>query len=230
MSLSAASSAEIRQAQAPSALEGTWTARYASRKGQDTDTSRIHLQFSYGHNNNSGQTWPASSLPGLNLDVEAENIRIELRREAGTIALSGDVRRRRAFGIFDFTPNPDYARQVGASLGRKELTPERLFALAVHDVSRAFIRELEVLGYKNLDLDDLLAMRIHGVTPQFITEMRALGYSNLSHEDLVSFRIHGVTPEFVKRMEAAGYKSLDADDLVSARIHGVSPEFLDEME
>ena len=215
-------------------LEGTWTARYAGGKRQGdaertVDTSRIHLQFSFNDSNN-GHTWPASALPGLNLDRDAENITVELRHDAGTITLTGDVRRRRAFGLFDFMPNADYARQVGAAAGRKPLTPERLFALAVHDVSRTYIRELEALGYKDLDLDDLLGMRIHGVTPEFVKEMRALGYANLSHDKLVAFRIHGATPDFVKRMEGAGYKALDADDLVAARIHGVSPEFLAEMK
>lgn len=230
MGLSASSSFALFDTQAnQSALDGTWTARYAGRKGEQPDTSRIHLQLNHDQSN-MGQTWPAASLPGLNLDREAENIRIELRREAGTIVLTGDVRRRRAFGIFDFTPNADYARQVGAAVGRKELTTERLFALAVHDVSRGFIKQLEALGYKDLDLDDLLAMRIHRVTPEFITELRALGYSNLSHKDLMAFRIHGATPEFVKSMAAAGYQNLDSDDLVAARIHGVSPEFLAELK
>jgi len=231
MSLCTASSAAVFAAQAASApaLEGTWTAQYAGRKGEPRDTSRIYIQFNHDHSN-MGHTWPASALPGLNLDREAENITLELRREAGTLTLSGDVRRRRAFGIFDFTPNADYARQIGATVGRRELTPERLFALAVHDVSRAYIQQLEALGYKNLNLDDLLSMRIHGVTPEFITELRGLGYTNLSRDDLVSFRIHGASPDFVKRMSAAGYKALDADDLVSARIHGVSPEFIDELK
>jgi hypothetical protein len=235
MSLSTASSAVLLESQAAGAtLEGTWTARYASSKrsaggGRETDTSRIHLQFSYDHSN-MGQTWPAASLPGLALDRDADNITLDLRREAGTITLTGSVRRRRAFGLFDFTPNADFARQIGVAAGRKELTPERLLALAVHDVSRAYIKELEALGYKDLDLDDLLGMKIHGVTPEFITEMRKLGYTNLSHDDLVSFRIHGATPEFVKRMDAAGFKAMDADDLVAARIHGVSPEFIGELK
>jgi hypothetical protein len=210
-------------------IEGTWTARYAGRRGEAPDTTRIHLQFSYDHNN-MGHTWRADALRGLDLDREAENIKLELRREAGTIVLSGDVRRRRAYGIFDFTPNADFARQIGAAAGRKPLTAERLFAFAVHDVSRGYIQELEALGYKSLDLDDLLAMRIHGVTPEFIKEMRSLGYANLSHDDLVAFRIHGATPAFVKRMTAVGYTNLAADDLVAARIHGVSPEFLESLK
>jgi hypothetical protein len=214
---------------AATAIEGTWTARYAGRKGNAPDTTRIHLQFNYD-TSNMGHTWPVSALQGLDLDREADNIRVELRREAGTLLLTGDVRRRRAFGIFDFTPNAEFARQIGAAAGRKALTPERLFAFAVHDVSRDYIKQLEALGYKDLDLDDLLAMRIHGVTADFIKELQALGYTSLSHSKLVAFRIHGATPEFVKRMADAGYANLAADDLVAARIHGVSPEFLEALK
>jgi hypothetical protein len=219
-------------------IEGTWTAQYArahksvrESKPDAIDTSRIYVQFSYRDHSNMGHTWPAASLAGLDLQRDADNIAVTLRREAGTLALTGNVRKRRAFGLFDFTPNADYARQIGATPRRnKELTPEKLLAFAIHDVSREFIAQLEKLGYKDLDLDKLLAMRIHGVTPEFITEMRELGLASLSSDDLIAFRIHGVSREFVDKMRAAGYKDLKADNLIAARIHGVSPEFIAELK
>jgi len=215
-------------AQTTDVVEGTWTARYAGRRDQTPDTGRIYLQFNYD-TNNMGQTWAAGDLPGLDLSRDADNLAIELRREAGTIKMSGNTRARRGFGIFDFTPNPDFARQIGVGVGRKELTPRRLFSLAVHDVSRAFIQQLHSLGYNNLDVDDLLAMRIHGVTPEFITELRQLGYASLDHEDLVAARIHGATPEFLKELQTLGYSGLDWDDVIAFRIHGVTPDFIQEL-
>lgn len=209
-------------------LEGTWTAQYGGRRGEPADTSRIYLQFNH-ERSNMGQTWPAASLQGLDLSRDAENVTITLRRDAGTIVLNGDVRRRRAFGLFDFTPNPDYARQIGAAPGRKALSSSRLFALAVHDVSRAFIQQVEALGLRNLDVDDLLAMRIHRVTPEFITAMRKHGFDTLDHEDLVAARIHGATPEFAAEMARLGYSGIDFDDLIAFRIHGVTPDFIEEM-
>src|SRR5688572_7591458 len=155
-------------AQSTDVVEGTWTARYAGKRGQPGDTTRVYLQFNY-ETSNMGHTWPASELRGLDLSRDADNIAVELRREAGTIKMTGNVRARRGFGIFDFIPNAEFARDVGVARGRRELTPERLFSLAVHDVSRSYIQLLAALGYANLDLDDLLAMRIHGVTPEFIT-------------------------------------------------------------
>ena len=84
MSLSAASSAALRAAQATgSAIEGTWTARYAGKSGQQQDTSRIYLQLSYDQSN-MGQTWPASSLPGLNLDSDGNG--------TGTVVVAGEAR------------------------------------------------------------------------------------------------------------------------------------------
>lgn len=209
-------------------LEGTWTAQYAGRRGEAADTSRVYLQFSHDRSS-MGQTWPAASLPGLDLARDAGDVTLELRRDAGTIVLQGEVRRRRAFGLFDFTPNPDYARQAGAAPGRRAMSASRLFALAVHDVGRAFIQQLEALGFKDLDLDDLLAMRIHGVTPEFITAMRQHGFDTLDHDDLVAARIHGATPAFVAGMARLGYAGIDFDDLIAFRIHGVTPDFIDEM-
>jgi hypothetical protein len=214
--------------QAADVLEGTWTAQYAGRRDEAPDPTRIYLQFNYD-TSNMGHTWLASELSGLDLSRDADNIVLELRREAGTIKMSGNVRARRGFGIFDFVPNNDFARQIGATPGRRELTPRRLFALAVHNVSRAWIQQLESLGYRNLDLDDLLAMRIHGVTPEFITEMRQHGFDTLDHEDLVAARIHGATPAFLRELQALGYSGLDFDDVIAFRIHGVTSDFIEEL-
>jgi hypothetical protein len=215
-------------AQPADVVDGTWTARYAGQRHEAPDTSRIYLQFNYD-TSNMGHTWPAAQLNGLDLSRDADNVTLELRRDAGTIKMSGNVRARRGFGIFDFAPNADFARQVGVSIDRKELTPERLFALAVHDVSHAFVQQLAGLGYSNLDVDDLLAMRIHGVTPEFITALRQRGYSSLDHEDLVAARIHGASPEFLGELHTLGYDGLDWDDVIAFRIHGVTPDFIQEL-
>jgi hypothetical protein len=225
---STASHGEAESGQSLDVLEGTWTARYAGRRGEAPDTSRIYLQFNYD-TSNMGQSWPAGQLPGLDLSRDADNIAIELRREAGTIKMSGNVRARRGFGIFDFVPNADFAQQIGVPQGRRDLTTGRLFALAVHDVGRAWIQQLEALGYRNLDLDDLLAMRIHGVTPEFITEMRQFGYDSLDHDDLVAARIHGASPAFVRELSTLGYSNVPFKQLIAFRIHGVTPDFIQEL-
>jgi hypothetical protein len=217
--------AELGQAEV---LEGTWTARYAGKRDQPPDTTRIYLQFNYD-TSNTGQSWPALDLPGLDLSRDHDNVAVELRREAGTIKMTGNVRGRRGFGIFDFAPNREFARQIGAAPGRRELTTDRLFALAVHNVSRAWIQQLESLGYRNLDLDDLLAMRIHGVTPEFITEMRQNGFDTLDHDELVAARIHGATPAFLREIGALGYSGLDFDDVIAFRIHGVTADFIEAL-
>ena len=219
--------AEIEQA--AEVLEGTWTARYAGRRGQAPDTSRIYLQFNFD-TSNMGQSWRAADVGGLDLSRDADNITLELRREAGTIKMSGNVRGRRGFGIFDFVPNPEFTRQIGAAPGRRDLTAGRLFTLAVHDVSRAWINQLEALGYKNLDLDELLAMRIHGASPAFLRELSTLGYSGLAFKDVIAFRIHGVTPDFVQELADVGYKDVAAKHLIAFRIHGVDGEFVKDLK
>jgi hypothetical protein len=215
-------------AQSPEVVEGTWTARYAGRRGAAPDTSLVYLQFN-DDTSNMGRTWPVGELKGLDLSRDADDVVVALRRDAGVIELTGSVRARRGFGTFEFVPNPQFANGIGVATGRKALTPRRLFALAVHDVGRAYIQQLDALGYRNLDLDDLLAMRIHGVTPDFITGMRQQGFTGLDHEDLVAARIHGATPAFLGQLSSLGYPGLAFDDVIAFRIHGVTPDFIQEL-
>ncbi len=87
-------------------------------------------------------------------------------------------------GRFTFSGNPDYVAAL-TKMGYRAPDEDDLFSLAVHDVSRKFIQDLEALGYKRVPLDDLLSMRIHDATPEFIRELKALGYTGLSTDDLV---------------------------------------------
>jgi hypothetical protein len=149
----------------------------------------------------------------------------ELRRDAGTLSFDGELDQAGGAGRFAFAPGAEYAAAL-AGMGYARPDAEEAFSLAVHDVSRDYIRELAELGYRRLSLDDLVAMRIQSATPAFIRAMKALGYDRLSADDLVAMRIHDATPEFVKAMRDLGYSNLSADDLVSMKIHGVTPEFV----
>ena len=44
-----------------------------------------------------------------------------------------------------------------------DLTPDEVFKLAIHDVSRSFIASMNKEGYVQPSLDELTRMRIHGV-------------------------------------------------------------------
>ena len=244
------------------AIDGAWT---ASPYGDDR--SRMYLNIARNPNHNNGSTFDIADFAGLSVSqvaVEtATPVRFELRREAGTVAFDGTFRNGKGAGHFTFRQNAAFIQTleglgVELDLGSRrhdETEEETLFALALHDVSSAFIRsmqaegyrvsldkylamrifrvtpeyirEMRSLGFKELDVDDLLATRIHKVTPDYIRQMRAAGW-HLSLEDLQASRIHGATPEFAAAMRKLGY-ALDFDDLVAFRIHGVTAEFIDAM-
>ena len=146
-------------------------------------------------------------------------------RDAGTVRFEGQLGASGGSGRFVFAENPEYVAAL-ASMGYRAVDREELFSLAVHDVSRRFIHDLDALGYPHVPLDDLVSMRIHGASPEFIRELKALGYEHLTTDDLVSMRIHGATPELVRALKELGYPRLTADDLVSMCIHGATPEFI----
>jgi hypothetical protein len=240
-------------------LRGSWT-------GSSEERGKIHLNLVRRHNQN-GHTWKVSEFTGLtDAQIQASTqtpVAFSVRREAGVVNFEGTFKEGYGGGQFTFSPNRGYLdslRALGVTSedddSEKEID-EHLLALALHDVSTAFIRSMQAIGYREslekymamrifrinpelvaelrslgfdkLDTDDLISSQVHGVTPQYVREMRAAGYTKLSMEELVSTRIHRVTPEFRKEMAALGYDKLDLDELTSFRIHRVTPEFVREL-
>lgn len=249
MAIEAAAPAPAAEARRGSE-QGVWT-------GEIKEDGRVQLQIKSRSKGEKGwgfgNSFSASDLQGLHSG------RFELRRDAGTVTFEGRFAGTgpgaRGNGTFSFQPDPGYIRDM-ASLGYR--VEDKVFELALFDVSRAKVRELRSLGYGDLTLENLIEfaifrvtpdfirevgalgfqdlpakrlveMRIHRVTPEYFREMAALGYKDLSLNDAVSFRIHRVTPEFVREMAALGYENLSANDLVSFRIFKVTPEFIREL-
>jgi hypothetical protein len=216
--------------QSTDTIGGTWRARLHETWTRNDGQQWINLQLSRDSGSNFGFSVPLSDLigaGGAGQRWSAKNVRFTVQRDAGTLEFQGDFDEGRGAGTWRFAPNGGYVSAMRKTQG--ELTTEQVLKLAIHDVSRSFIAELQGQGYSNLSIDELVKMRIHGVTPAFIQEMKAAGYDKLPVEELVRMRIHGVTPEFVRELRDLGYRNLAVEELVKMRIHGVSPAFIREL-
>jgi len=204
-------------------IRGTWAAIVRG--------DRVQLNMMRDRSNWS-RTLPRSDFAITDAQVNAlaeAPVHFVMSRDAGTIDFNGTFESGEGVGRFTFTPSVNFASTL-RSLGvapDEALDDEKLFSLAMHDISVAFIREMQALGYRE-NLDTYVRFRIHGVTPQFVRSLKDLGYS-AGAEDLVRFRIHGMTPEFATAMRDLQVKNLTAEQLVRMRIHGVSPDYVREL-
>lgn len=188
----------------------------------------LSLEISRDHENHFSENhdWNLSDLRGLDWTAAAKHdVRFTIARDAGSIECEGFVKNGHGAGLFTFTPNAQYSREMDA-LGFSGITAEKQIAFALHDVSIAFAREMKSLGLSGLTADKLLAFRIFGVDAKFIRDLRAAGLDVTDPDKLIAFRIHGVSPEFVRNLRAAGFDTTDPDKLIAFRIHGVSPDFI----
>jgi hypothetical protein len=110
-------------------------------------------------------------------------------------------------GTFTFVGNPNYANELRSIGFAGNLTDEKVFSMALHDVSSAYIRDMNALGIRQDSEDKLITMRIHGVTPEYVRGFKDVGYSELSADKLVTMRIHGVSNEFARGLKDMGYNS-----------------------
>jgi hypothetical protein len=208
---------------ATSGIRGTWT----------IVTGPEHSQLTIVHDNSNWSNGiQRSEIPLSDAQINASTetpVHFALNRDAGVIDFTGSFESGQGVGRFVFTPNANYVstlRSLGVS-SEDPLDDDRLFSLAMHDVSTSFIRDMQNLGYRE-DLQSYVRFKIHGVTTDFVRELRSLGYNNLTAEDLVRFRIHGVSPQFIRDMKNLGFDT-SAEDLVRFRIHGASPEYVKAM-
>jgi len=186
------------------------------------------MEHRHDGNSNHQSNWPMSSFPGVDFSKAGrQDVHFTISRDAGKIDCEGYLQDGEGAGVFHFQPDPNYPREM-QSLGFP-VDDQKQYAMAVHDVSLAFAREMKGEHLSDLDTDKLIAFRIFGVDKAFIDSLRAEGLKISDADKLVAFRIHGVTAQMVRSLRQAGY-SPDEDTLVAMRIHGATPEWMDQLK
>lgn len=218
-------------------IDGAWTASTEARR-----PDKFYINITQGRTHNMGTTMRINDFTALSraqMDATTMTpVKFELRREAGTATFEGTFRNGKGAGQFTFAGDRSYINAVRAlgvefDLDRKgrqrdRSEEEELFSLALHDVSTAYIKQMQAEGFK-VSLEKYLTMRIFDITPEYIREMRSLGFREMDDDELVSSKIHKVTPSYIREMRAAGW-DLSLDQLQSSAIHGATPQFAAEMK
>lgn len=211
-------------------IAGNWSMQWNEAKGK----LRLLLERSDGKNRMSHSTdeVPMSQFAGLTREqLMAPGggvVHFRIVREAGAIECEGYLKAGGGGGVFRFQADLNYGTAM-KSLGYADLDGEKVFALALHDVTTTFVRDMAAAGYPNPPFEKLLAMRIHGVSPEFVREMSSLNLKASGIDQLIAMRIHGVTAAFVREIRAQGLDGASIDKLIAFRIHRVTPEFVREV-
>ncbi|HKY06315.1 MAG TPA: hypothetical protein VJQ56_15575, partial [Blastocatellia bacterium] len=185
---------------AQSAITGEWIIETSAR----ADHVHLTIHRRWGNLNHMTSSFDIStdSFKGLTraqMQSAGSPVNFQIVRDAGTLTCDGWFKGGKGSGQYSFTPNPQFISEA-RGLGLDDFSDDNVFAMAVHDVSLAFIRELGTHGYTQLTTDQVISMRIHGVTTEYISEFKSLGLDRLPIDQLVSMRIHGVKPAFVREL------------------------------
>lgn len=210
-------------------ISGDWTAKVKQTdKGpalwlslnRNTDARKSGFQM-------SGEI-PLQDFTGLNPNANS-NVQFTLTHDAGTVFFDGLFKDGKGVGDFKFTPSNGFIatmRKLGYSDG---LTTEKLFTMAVLDVSANFIKELKSIGYDRPDLDQLIGMRALGVTIEFAREAQGWGYGKLSPNDLIEIKAMGINPDYIRSMKSMGFSDLSLRKLIELKALGVNEDYAREM-
>src|SRR6266513_1936209 len=202
---------------------GDWTIRRSDTPGK--------VEFSLmdsraGHHFHHSSDWPASDFSGLDFSKSGrQEVHFTIARDAGKFECEGFLHDGEGAGLFHFLADPKYLPEM-KSLGFERIDEDKQWAMAIHDVSLKFARDVKAENLQELDTDKLIAIKIHGVTPEWVEQLKKQGYEHLDLDKLIAFRIHGVSPDFIGQLQKLGYSHPQPDQLIAMRIHGVTPDFI----
>jgi hypothetical protein len=160
------------------ALPRTWAIQAgAGRNAAMPDSVQLTFFSSGGGVQSSTVPFGPSVFRGLTsaqmMSGTQTTVRFDIVREAGTFVCEGAFQDGRGSGTSVFQPNPDYRAQMLA-LGVQDIDDRWLSAMALHDVTLQFARDLRDAGVGAARASQLLSLRIQNVTPDFVNEIRQL--------------------------------------------------------
>jgi len=217
---------------------GQWLVEYkpGSEKVQLTLSFREERTDAKGgrHSNNWNTTndIETDKLQGLTREqafsTSGQNVRFQIRREAGTFNCEGWFKDGKGSGHFTFAPDAAFAAAL-RQRGVGSPDERQLFSLAQADVGLALLDELKSQGYELPSIEQLVRLGHHGVRLDYLKGLSSLGYRLGTIDSLVRMRDHGVGLDFIRQLREFGYRNLTAEELVRARDHGVSVVYIEEL-
>src|SRR5262245_1296350 len=209
-------------------IRGDWTA-----KVKQTDKGPV-LWLSLNHDSDrrwgrsqTSSDFPLQAFTGLNPNANS-NVQFTLQREAGTILFEGLFKDGKGVGDFRFEPNSGFIATM-RSLGYDGLTTEKIFTMAVLDVSSNYINEMKSLGFDKPGLDQLIGLRALGVTVDFAREAQDWGFGKLSANNLMEIKAMGINPDYIRSMKSLGFDDLSLRKLIELKALGINADYINEM-
>src|SRR5262245_38467872 len=136
---------------------GSWTMLPADEAG------KVHFTVVQRHERgttHNGTDWPVSAFQGLDLATRARHdVTFTIARDAGRFDGEGYLEDGEGAGVLKFTPDPKFVRAM-SDVGFGGIDDDEQFAMALHDVSLEFARQIKSENLRGMDSDKLIASHL----------------------------------------------------------------------
>lgn len=215
----------------------------------------------YINNSKGKHTWTMHECFSKSLFPNISSSEIQdfnVRREAGTLVLSGKFNGNDGEGIFEFKANESYKKAL-AKFGINNATDKDLFQIFLNNTGIDFVRKLKsdnlsptikdvvTLGIHGVDdqYDDfmkiyaltkekpstkrLTEMAIHNVQLDLAQSLHELKLSDFTVKRLIDAHIHGVSESLVASVKRYNFPEIQLKNIIDMTIHGVSGDYINKM-
>ena len=206
--------------------EGYWFAviknenvniRFSDEKLEDDD---VKSGRSY-----NGNTFKLSELGTLPKGTSGT---FTVKREAGTMQMTGRFEGNTGMGTYKFVAHKSYVDYMNKEL-KETLDDDDQMAFFFIDIKKEFLTMLRSEGYKDITKDDLIPVAALGIDKTYISSIRNAGFKDVSLENLVPLKALGIDEKYISEIRSAGYKDISPDQLVSFKAQGIDKKYIESV-
>lgn len=150
-----------------------------------------------------------------------------IKREAGTMQMTGKFDGNTGMGTYKFVADQAYVSYMNNELNEK-LDDDDQMTFYFINIKKDFLTMLKTQGFKNITKDDLIPVAALNIDQAYIKSIRDAGYKDVSLENLVPMKALGIDAKYIAEIKTE-YKNISTDQLVSFKAQGIDKSYVQQV-
>lgn len=197
--------------------EGVW---FATIKGE-----KVTVQFKSDEENEFSTNSSGFALTDFEGLKSNSNGPYTLKREAGSMLLTGKFEGDQGMGQYKFTPNAQYVSAMEKE-GIDTLSENDKIVFFFVDVKTEYVKMLKRQGYTKIGKMDLIPMAALKIDENYISSWKTAGYKDISMRDLIPLKSLKIDQAYAKEIKDAGFKDVTPHQLISFKAQGIDGKYI----
>jgi hypothetical protein len=197
--------------------EGSW---FATVKGD-----KVTIQFQSDDEENRSTNMNTFAVSEFDKAPANGVTALNLKREAGTMALTGKFEDGKGMGHYQFTPSGDFRKSMEKE-GIDNIEDRDMIAFFFINLKQSYVQMLKKRGFSDLSKNDVIPMAALKIDEAYISSWQDHGYPAITIHELIPLHSLKIDQNYASEIKAAGYKDISVNQLITFKSQGIDGKYV----